>query len=731
MNRCTLSVWALALVLAAAVGCASNNNPGTRDAGPGLDAGPDDDSGAGDAGATCEDDTDCADDGIFCNGTLACVMGACQAAGIPTCNDGVGCTRDECNATTDMCENIPENSACPSGTVCMVGEGCIVPPACEFDSDCSGDGVFCNGDEVCVMGMCLSPMEGRVCDDMNNCTEDVCNETRGDCTSTEFPGIDSDPMHCGTGANDCVVCPEPDASLHQVATCAMGVCGVECAPGFGDADGNMANGCECMGAAMDDLPELTFTDTNCDGIDGDASIGVFVAPTFVGGNDMNPGTRAMPVATIARGIDIASTSGRARMEVYVSAGTYMESVVLRNGVSIYGGYLATMGWARSRSFVTEIRGGETAVSATGVSRALEVQLFTIVSANASAPGGSSYGVRVTNGTGVVRLSANTIRAGDGAPGNAGGDGTAGTGGSRGRNGYDGDSGGSDFNCSSPPCNDGGASACAIGGRGGNGGHGSSGGDPGDMGASGSGSGLGGAGGAGGTAATICFDTSMSGGNAPPPGGNAGSDGANAVAPSVRVGAVASGAYVAAVGNDGTAGTHGGGGGGGGGAGGGRTTLGLCNADRGGSVSGGAEEGTAVTHWNGVRGGGGSFGVFVAMASVDVDGNTITTGTGGIGGRGGNGGDGGSPGGGGTGGSGADDAAGGGNGTSGGRGGHSGSGSGGPGGPSYGIFQVTAIVTTTGNTITAGSPGAGGAGGSAALGTAPAGLTGGSGPTFSM
>jgi len=86
-----------------------------------------DSGGETDAGE-CMEDSDCPDDGVFCNGTLSCVEGRCQAMDVPTCNDGVGCTRDECNPMTDMCENIPENSACPPDTVCYTGTGCAAAP---------------------------------------------------------------------------------------------------------------------------------------------------------------------------------------------------------------------------------------------------------------------------------------------------------------------------------------------------------------------------------------------------------------------------------------------------------------------------------------------------------------------------------------------------------------------------------------------------------------------------
>ncbi|MEZ4409306.1 MAG: hypothetical protein R3A52_22975 [Polyangiales bacterium] len=48
----------------------------------------------------------------------------------------------------------------------------------------------------------------------------------------------SDPMRCG--ACD-TVCPEP---ANASATCVMGACGISCATGFGDCDGDASNGCE-------------------------------------------------------------------------------------------------------------------------------------------------------------------------------------------------------------------------------------------------------------------------------------------------------------------------------------------------------------------------------------------------------------------------------------------------------------------------------------------------------
>src|SRR5262249_39127041 len=47
-----------------------------------------------------------------------------------------------------------------------------------------------------------------------------------------------------------------------------------------------------------DPPDLSFVDSNCDGVDGDASAAVFVDNTNLMASDSNPGTRALPMLTI-------------------------------------------------------------------------------------------------------------------------------------------------------------------------------------------------------------------------------------------------------------------------------------------------------------------------------------------------------------------------------------------------------------------------------------------------
>src|ERR1041384_2071926 len=116
------------------------------------------------------------------------------------------------------------------------------------------------------------------------------------------------------------------------------------------------------GAAITvDVPDPYFQDTDGDGIDGQASHAVFV--NALGGVDSNPGTMAQPVQTIAAGIAKALTLGK---DVYVSKGTYNETVTLVSGVSLYGEFDAAAGWSRAAANTTTIAGGTTAVVAANI-----------------------------------------------------------------------------------------------------------------------------------------------------------------------------------------------------------------------------------------------------------------------------------------------------------------------------------------------------------------------------
>jgi hypothetical protein len=98
------------------------------------------------------------DDGQFCTVDDVCTAGVCGGTA-RDCSDGIACTIDSCNEVSDVCVNTPDNSYC-------------------------GDGLWCNGEEICDATLgCLAgtPVE---CGDGNECTTDSCNEVIDACEYT-------------------------------------------------------------------------------------------------------------------------------------------------------------------------------------------------------------------------------------------------------------------------------------------------------------------------------------------------------------------------------------------------------------------------------------------------------------------------------------------------------------------------------------------------------------------
>ena len=233
----------------------------------------------------------------------------------------------------------------------------------------------------------------------------------------------------------------------------------------------------CVKMPDEDLPDEAGLDTDCDGIDGSKDWAIFVSPM---GDDANLGTMESPVKTVTKALALASTNNK--HGVYLSAGTYPESVKLVDGIGIYGGYDAASRWQRLMSNKSIISGGVTAITATGLTKQTEVQQVTIRSANGAAgsaaniAGQSSYGVFAVNNTGLLVLRSNTIVAGDGGAGAVGTNGavpTTGANNGNGGNGGNGVSGGSNGGGGGSVGN----SACGVpGGMGGAGSRGNSGGN---------------------------------------------------------------------------------------------------------------------------------------------------------------------------------------------------------------------------------------------------------------
>jgi len=152
-------------------------------------------------------------------------------------------------------------------------------------------------------------------------------------------------------------------------------------------------------------------------------LGVFVSPV---GADGNPGTRALPLHTLAQAMDVARASGKHR--VYACAGAFAELLVVgasRDGMAVYGG-LDCARWSygsQSRVTVAPTRPGY-ALDIEGLVQGVTFEDIDFVAQDASGtnPGESSIAAFVSGSQNVAfhRVSITAGLASDGAPGASGG-----------------------------------------------------------------------------------------------------------------------------------------------------------------------------------------------------------------------------------------------------------------------------------------------------------------------
>ncbi|MFP4597169.1 MAG: hypothetical protein ACOC9W_01500 [Persicimonas sp.] len=618
----------------------------------------------GDLSNGCEVDIDsdpsncggCGTRCVFDNATAACVDGSCEL--------------DSCSNNYDSCDgDIATGCEANLNSLEHCG-GC--DELCDFE----------NADERCSSGSCL--FEG-------------CDDGFGDCDNDTDNGCETDTnsnlSHCGGCGQACTL---PNANTE----CNTGSCDfVDCQSGWVDLNGDPADGCEyqCTFQSNTDEPDANGEDANCDGIDGDASRGIFVSADL--GSDSASGTRDAPLASIAAGLSMAdSTSGLDH--IYVAIGQYEEQLTLVDGVSIFGGYDDTSDWARNGAGSTRIYYSGTArpmvaVKGDSISSSTALGTLEIVTGDVTGDGESNYAVYCNSCSGLsIRNS--DITAGSASDGTDGDDGS--TGFTAFGRGYDGGAGGTG-SCDGSGYGAGGYGGSSSCGRdGGSGGRGGKEGDnDGIAGSWGTYSSPGGSGGSGGTPGS-------SGGH-----GTSGTDGSHGSnGQGGTGGSVSGGLWSGASGASGTNADHGNGGGGGGGGGG--QGAWYVNDGSGNGGGGGGGGGCGGHGGDGGKAGGSSFGLFfVDSTGVALENNSITAGNGGDGGSGGTGGNGSSGGNGGYGGTYCTSEVGaGGNGGDGGKGGNGGHGGGGAGGNSHGIYRHNTNLNLPGtNTINTGQVGRGG------------------------
>nr|MBK7069259.1 hypothetical protein [Deltaproteobacteria bacterium] len=166
------------------------------------------------------------------------------------CRDNIDCGGNEfgfrvCDTATGACVacTATNRGSCTAGQYCTPASRCEV--GCAVDADCATDGgtfrcdpvghrVGCTRDDQCAPGSVCGAMATCVpgCNDRQACPAGEA------CCADACRRVQLDVAHCGGCGRAC-------AAPNGVAGCAAGVCVVAaCSTGFGDCDGNAANGCE-------------------------------------------------------------------------------------------------------------------------------------------------------------------------------------------------------------------------------------------------------------------------------------------------------------------------------------------------------------------------------------------------------------------------------------------------------------------------------------------------------
>jgi len=125
----------------------------------------------------CHSDSEC-DDGSFCNGLEFCNTGGECSPGVAPCAFGEACDEEadvchslaaQCQFAEDCCDGVfcngqeqcvvgvcvPGPWPCEFGETCSEATGCVpVTSTCSTSEECD-DGIFCNGEEFCELGLCF------------------------------------------------------------------------------------------------------------------------------------------------------------------------------------------------------------------------------------------------------------------------------------------------------------------------------------------------------------------------------------------------------------------------------------------------------------------------------------------------------------------------------------------------------------------------------------------------
>lgn len=301
-------------------------------------------------------------------------------------------------------------------------------PDCEINSCTSTD---VGGAKLCAVNAdCAGDPINTTCDATLRACVKSCTQP-SDCA----PGTTCQNGYCSTSCSapaDCV------AKFGAGSTCSSG----HCVRRFDwkDLDAYVNNGCECAALTSDE--PLTFesyptsssptVDRNCDGIEGNAARAVFVVPGGTG-----DGTRSNPLGSIQAAINLFDPSKHDH--VLIATGLYTESILLKAGVKLYGGYSLDFKHrdivlyrstilAPEPDFTTipELPGTVNAkdITTTTIVSGLTIEGYDVSNATKSL-GQPSYAIYVVNSSDQLQFINDQVIGGQGGPGALGASGQPG------------------------------------------------------------------------------------------------------------------------------------------------------------------------------------------------------------------------------------------------------------------------------------------------------------------
>lgn len=217
---------------------------------------------AADVSAQCvgqPNGTPCSD-GLYCTTNDTCQSQVCTGSTLD-CDDGLDCTVDACNETTDTCDRTVQITRCLIDGACyMWGDPNTLNPACQVCDAATtrtawtalvgyacDDGLFCSVADTCdETGTCVGLP--RACGDTFSCTTDSCNEETSACDSI-------------VAADQCLIGGACYAEGESSPTNTCWVCDRSCAAQVWCA----ATGKSCDDGLFCTIDDACLTDAACEG----------------------------------------------------------------------------------------------------------------------------------------------------------------------------------------------------------------------------------------------------------------------------------------------------------------------------------------------------------------------------------------------------------------------------------------------------------------------------------